>query len=442
MLGHARSRQALHGGKAHHDQSAAPQLAVLLRGGMRPPADGSPAEMRATRDLRRRRMDLTRPRAELRGHGQTTTSQYHRPAIGKKLAYKAHRTGVAARLPDSAVQKRMAGDRARLGSDDALLRDLECPIGNAAKQHEAQTIYLLQTLPGIGNILSLVLRDAIQASARCPRVQACVAYCHLVKCAPASAGKRSGTTGTQLGKADLTGAVSEAAVRFLRENPAGQQSLARLEQKQGQGQALTLLAHQLARAVSDMLQRGGCLIETRFALAKGVEQARLRPHWGPRGAAWRPGAAMVHSRRRRTPMRPEARSPDPARLIGRLLPLPSNGRTALMVTGGCPSPEPGTHWRTAMCRPACEADGLRGALYCEGAACRATALCNHHRAGGSPSSRVRGSPIRAAPGERHPVRTQCQRMTAPGARRRQTSPKSALRDGVSLDNGGPHKGWV
>lgn len=48
----------------------------------------------------------------------------------------------------------------------------------------------------------------------------------------------------------------------MRENPAAQQFLARLEHKHSKGQALTILAHKLARAVYYMLQR-----QTAFDLA-------------------------------------------------------------------------------------------------------------------------------------------------------------------------------
>jgi hypothetical protein len=44
-----------------------------------------PAHMRATRDLLRRRMYLTRKRAELLAHIQNTNSQYNLPEIGKQL---------------------------------------------------------------------------------------------------------------------------------------------------------------------------------------------------------------------------------------------------------------------------------------------------------------------------------------------------------------------
>ena len=107
---------------------------------------------------------------------------------------------------------------------------------------------------GIGKILSLVLLYEIHHIARFPRVQDFASSCRLVKCAKESAGKRSGTSGTKIGNAHLKWAFSEAAVLFLRDNPAGQKFLARLEKKHNKGKALTILAHKLARAVYYMLQ--------------------------------------------------------------------------------------------------------------------------------------------------------------------------------------------
>jgi transposase len=255
VLGHALYMKAIHGGKAKNDKIDAHKIAVLLRGGMLPQAYVYPADMRATRDLLRRRMYLTRKRAELLAHIQTTNSQYNLPEIGKKLAYKANRDGVAERFPDPAVQKSMAVDLALLGSYDPLLSELELHIVKAAKQHDANTLYLLQTVPGIGKILSLVLLYEIHDIQRFPSVQDFVSYCRLVKCAKESAGKRYGTAGTKIGNAYLKRAFSEAAVLFLRDNPAGQKYLTRLEKKHGQGKALTLLAQKLGRAVYYMLKR-------------------------------------------------------------------------------------------------------------------------------------------------------------------------------------------
>jgi transposase len=255
VLGHALYMKAIHGGKAKNDRIDAQKIAVLLRGGMLPQAYVYPAEMRATRDLLRRRMHFMRKRAELLTHVQNTNSQYNLPEIGKKIAYKANRNGIAERFADPAVQKSVAVDLALLGYYDELLRDIELSVLKAAKQHDANALYLLRTVPGIGEILSLVLLYEIHDIQRFPRVQDFVSYCRLVKCAKESAGKRYGTSGTKIGNAYLKWAFSEAAVLFLRANPAGQKYLSRLEKKHGKGKALTVLAHKLARAVYYMLQR-------------------------------------------------------------------------------------------------------------------------------------------------------------------------------------------
>jgi len=58
-------------------------------------------------------------------------------------------------------------------------------------------------------------------------------------CQSIGGGKRSGTSGSKIGHAHLTGAFAEAAGLCLRENPAAQQCLARLAHNHSKGQALT-----------------------------------------------------------------------------------------------------------------------------------------------------------------------------------------------------------
>jgi transposase len=223
VLGHALSMKAMHGGKAKNDTIDSQQSAALLRGGRLPQAYVYPAERRATRDLLRRRMHLARQRGALLAHVHNTHSQDTLPALSKKIASKANRDGVAERFADPAVQKSIEVDLALITYDDALLRDLELTMIKTAKHHDAQTLSLLQTVPGIGKILRLVLLYDMHDVDRFPRVQDFASSCRLVKCAKESAGKRSGTSGSTIGNAPLTWAFSEAAVLFLRDNPAGQQ---------------------------------------------------------------------------------------------------------------------------------------------------------------------------------------------------------------------------
>jgi transposase len=169
--------------------------------------------------------------------------------IGKKIAYKANRQGVAERFKEASVQKTIEVDLALITYDDELLKDLELFILKTAKHHDAPTLYLLQTVPGIGKIVSLVLLYEIHYIERFASVQDFASYRRLVKCSKESGGKRLGTSGKNIGNTHLKWAFSEAATLFLRNNPRGQKRLARLEKKHDKGKALSILAHKLGRAV-------------------------------------------------------------------------------------------------------------------------------------------------------------------------------------------------
>jgi transposase len=182
-------------------------------------------------------MPLLRTRAELLTPIQTPTSQYNLPEIGQEIAYKANRDGVAERFPHPAVQKSIAVDLALIDHADRRRRDLDLAILKSAPPPEADPLYLLRTVPGLGERLSLVLLYELHDIQRFPRGQAFVSYCRLVKCAKEAAGKRYGTSGTKLGNADLKWAFSEAAVLCWRANPAGQKDLTRLEKTHGTGNA-------------------------------------------------------------------------------------------------------------------------------------------------------------------------------------------------------------
>ena len=116
VLGHALSMKAIHGGKAKNATIDAHKIAGLLRGGLLPQAYVYPAEMRATRDLLRRRRPLAHKRGALLAPVPNTNSPYHLPAIGNNIADKANRDGVAARCADPAVHKSLAVDLALVSS--------------------------------------------------------------------------------------------------------------------------------------------------------------------------------------------------------------------------------------------------------------------------------------------------------------------------------------
>ena len=255
VLGHALYMKAIHGGKAKNDKIDAHKIAVLLRGGMLPMAYVYPPEMRATRDLLRRRMHLMRKRSELLAHIQNTNSQYCLPQFGKKIAYKTNRQGVAEQFSDLSVRKSIEMDLSLIDHYDKLLTEVELYITQTAKVNDVNVFYRLRSVHGIGKILALVILYEIHDIERFPTVQDFVSYARLVKCAKESAGKRHGTSGKKIGNVHLKWAFSEASVLFLRGNPAGQKYVDKLTSKHGKAKALSILAHKLGRAVYYMLKR-------------------------------------------------------------------------------------------------------------------------------------------------------------------------------------------
>jgi transposase len=249
VLGHALYMKAIHGGKAKNDRIDAQKIAVLLRGGMIPEAYVYPPEMRATRDLLRRRLHFTRKRAELLVHIENTNSQYNLPAFQKKLTYRCNRTEAADRFSDPSAQKSIDVDLGLIAYYDQMLKELESFILKTAKHHDPNTLYRISTVPGIGTILSLVILYEIHHINRFNRPQELASYSRLVKCTRESAGKVSGIGGAKIGNVHLKWAFSEAAVTFLRYCPEGKKYYERLIKKHGKGKALTALAHKIARAV-------------------------------------------------------------------------------------------------------------------------------------------------------------------------------------------------
>jgi transposase len=83
VLGHALYMKAIHQGKSANDRIDAAKIAALLRGELLPQAYVYPKEMRATRDLLRRRSFLVRRRADLLAHLVNTNSQYNLPPLNK-----------------------------------------------------------------------------------------------------------------------------------------------------------------------------------------------------------------------------------------------------------------------------------------------------------------------------------------------------------------------
>ena len=266
VLGHALYMKAIHGGKAKNDKIDSEKIARLLKGGMFPTAYVYPRSWRGTRDLMRRRMRLTRQRAELIAHIHNTLSQYNLPPNTNNLRYAQHREQLRNLFSDLSVQKSIDLDLNRIDFYDEQLSKLEWYLKQTALSVDKKAIILLKSINGIGNILSLVILYEIHTIDRFERVQDVVSYCRLVKCKRESAGKSYGTGGAKIGNAYLRWAFGEAAVLFLRGNPQAQKWLEIKARKHNKAKALTILAHKLGRAVYFMLKREKLFDQDKFLM--------------------------------------------------------------------------------------------------------------------------------------------------------------------------------
>ncbi len=276
LVGHALYMKAIHGGKAKNDRIDAGKIARLLRGGNFPLASTYPRGMRETRDLLRRRNYFVRQRAALMTHLQILNAQYNLPPFPKKLSFAANRAelNIPARFADTSVQKNAAVNLAVIDCLDGQIAELELYLTRTAKVDDVQTYHRLQSIPGVGKVLALLLLYEIHDVRRFATVGRFLSYCRLVRCEHESAGKVLGRGCQKIGNAHLRWAFAEAACLFLRCSERAKAWKQKQEKKRGEGKALAILAAKLARAVYHLWRKGEAFDEDRFWQGKAVAGQR------------------------------------------------------------------------------------------------------------------------------------------------------------------------
>jgi transposase len=202
-IGHALYLKRIHGGQAQNDRSDAGQIVRLLRGGNFPLAYPYPQGMRQTRDLLRRRTYFVRQRAARFTHRQILNSQYNLPPFAKKLSAAANpdELKVAERFADPSVPKSAATNLAVIDCLDGQIAALERYLTRTAQVDDVQTYHRLQTIPGIGKVLALVLLDEVHDLGRFASAGQLLSYARLVRCAHETGGQMVGFGGAKIGNA-------------------------------------------------------------------------------------------------------------------------------------------------------------------------------------------------------------------------------------------------
>jgi transposase len=226
----------------------------LLKGGTFPIAYAYPAKWRAARDLLRRRMYISRRCGELVAHIINTNTQYNLPAFKKKLSRKYNHDGVADHFEDPQVRKSVEVDLALVAFMNQLLNKLEYHIEKTARHHDYHSLYLLRSIPGVGQILAMVIVYEVHDINRFARVQDFSSYARLIRPTKESDGKWAGRSNKKIGNHHLKWAIKEAAVIMLRDSAQAKYYVAKLMHKYNKGKAMGIFTHKLGRAIYFMLK--------------------------------------------------------------------------------------------------------------------------------------------------------------------------------------------
>jgi transposase len=257
VLGHALYLKLIHGGKNKNDRIDSEKLAHLLRANLIPPAYVYPSERRPIRALLRQRMNYVWQRSALTTHiSMNQTAEGLTPAAkgGNNRDVWVERILAQYENPLHRMAVNCEMDVIRVY--DTQIEKLENEITRQAKKHECRDYNLLNTVDGIGPILSMTILFEIDTVARFPTVKNFISYSRLVKGSVASAGKIKGLTGGKMGNAYLRWAFGEAAIHCKRYHPLLTPYADRLIGKHGKFKGNAILAAKLARAVYFMLQKG------------------------------------------------------------------------------------------------------------------------------------------------------------------------------------------
>lgn len=234
------------------DEADARQLAHLLRLGILPTGTILPPDVRATRDLARKRMQLVRSRTS------------HILAIENILARQC-----GARISCNQIKRLTADDvdRMSLPADVALALQSNLAVVTTLgeqidrlekrlqeKVGERPEYALLTSVPGIGRILATIILLEIGSIDRFGAAGNFASYARCVDSQRTSNGKKKGEGNTKNGNKYLAWAFVEAANFALRFNAEAKRFYERKKAKANTMVATKALAHKLARACFHILK--------------------------------------------------------------------------------------------------------------------------------------------------------------------------------------------
>lgn len=240
--------------KHSDDETDAAHLAHLLRLGILPTGYIHPPAERALRDLARKRVQLVRTRTQ---HvlavenilARSTGSSLSATAI-KRLA--ADDVGALGLAPDVALA--VQANLAVIATLNLAIERIEARLLEGVKLRPDYA--RLKSIPGIGEVLAIVIMLETGDVARFAQVGNFASYARCVSSIRISNGKKKGEGNTKNGNAYLVWAFIEAANFARRYSEEAKRFFERKKARTNSIVATKALAHKLARASYHILKEG------------------------------------------------------------------------------------------------------------------------------------------------------------------------------------------
>ena len=251
VLGHAFYMKAISKAKVKNDRADSAMIASLLRSNLLPEGYVGRREIRMVRDLFRHRSYLIQTRSALEaqltrlGHlyDFDATAREYKRRVGRQQAY-------ADILPDNFCVQMFAAANIR------LIKELRVEIGSIekavmrhAKYFDRELLQLLQTIPGMGPIISMGILYEVDDFARFADEGHFASYCRLVTPRHESGDKVTGGGHRKCGNSHLKWLFSELNATCRAHSDELRDFAQRLVNRHGPRKASCMFTHKLGRAV-------------------------------------------------------------------------------------------------------------------------------------------------------------------------------------------------
>ncbi|NIV96658.1 IS110 family transposase [candidate division KSB1 bacterium] len=264
-LGHAYYMKSIHGGKVKNDKVDSKKIADLLRCNLFPLAYPYPREMRPTRDLLRRRHYFMWRRASTYSHLQLVCAQHGIVDLASNMVKdKSKRNQLLKLFDDKELQMMISLDLLFIEFLDPLIAKLERHIRQQARYHSHLAYQILRSIPGVGEILALIILYETHDIKRFKTVQRYSSYSGVVKCDRESGGKKMSAKNTKIRNPYLKWAFGEIILKAQVCEPKIAKLYNRMKSKYGVGRAKSIMAHRFAVATYFMLKNKQAFDVDRF----------------------------------------------------------------------------------------------------------------------------------------------------------------------------------